>query len=286
MAAKGSAKKKSGEDNASKPVPGLHALVGHESLRGNLGNAFNSGTLPAALLLYGPTGVGKQRLALWTAQLLLCRNPQDGSPCDQCVSCGQVRRLEHPDLHWFFPVAKPKGASSPEKLKGGLEDARRRELVERATNPLQPSWNTELRGIYMAVVKTLREFAGKRPATGDRQVFVVGDAEALVSQESSPEAANALLKVLEEPPAGTTLILTASQPERLLPTIRSRTIAVHVPPLAQEVVQDFLVSVANVDPEAAARASSLSGGSIGQALGYLPEDSELGPLEAVRRDAW
>jgi DNA polymerase-3 subunit delta' len=167
-----------------------------------------------------------------------------------------------------------------------LEDARRRELVERATNPLQPSWNTELRGIYLAVVKTLREFAGKRPATGDRQVFVVGDAEALVSQESSPEAANALLKVLEEPPAGTTLILTASQPERLLPTIRSRTIAVHVPPLATEVVQDFLVSVANVDPDAAARASALSGGSIGQALGYLPEDSELGPMEAVRRDAW
>ncbi len=271
---------------ADSAAVGLHALVGHETLRGHLGQAFVAGTLPASLLMYGPAGVGKQRLALWTAQLLLCRQPQDGVPCDVCVACGQVRRLEHPDLHWFFPVVKPKGSSSPEKLKAGLEDARRQGLRERAKDPLTPSWHSDLRAIYLAAVKTLREFASKRPATGDRQVFIVGDAEALVPQESSPEAANALLKVLEEPPEGTTFILTASEPETLLPTIRSRTVAMHVPSLPAQVVQDFLVEFAGAETDAATRAAVLSGGSIGKALAYLPNDSEVGPLEAVRREAW
>lgn len=270
----------------SHPSRGLHDLVGHEEIRGHLSRAFAAGTLPAALLLYGPAGVGKQRLAVWIAQLILCRSPNASQPCNECVGCRQVRRLEHPDLHWFFPVERPKGATSPEKLQGGLEDTRRRELAERAANPLQPSWHPELRAIYLAAVKTLREFAGKRPATGDHQVFIVGDAEALVPQESSPAAANALLKVLEEPPPGTTFVLTASEPEKLLPTIRSRTIPVHVGPLPTEVVSNFLVTHAECGQEPAERAAGLSGGSIGRALAYLPDDTELGPLEVVRREAW
>lgn len=268
---------------------GLPEIVGHETLREHLAGAFAAAHLPSSLLLYGPEGAGKQRLALWVAQMLVCRNAGGGDrpgPCDDCVACSQVRRLEHPDVHWFFPVPRPKGASGPEKLKAALEDARKREMRDRASHPLRPSWHPELRALYLAAIRTVRELSAKRPATGARQVFVIGEAELLVPQESSPEAANALLKVLEEPPEGTTFILTASRPEQLLPTIRSRAVSVHVPPLPTETVVQFLLDEAGASPPDANRAATLAEGSIGKALAYLPNDSELGPLESVRREAW
>jgi len=194
--------------------------------------------------------------------------------------------LEHPDLHWFFPLPRPKGASSPDRLQAALESARHEELSEWRSRPVRYTPTTGPTGIYLAAVRTLRALASKRPATGPRHVFVVGRAEALVPQEASPEAANALLKILEEPPQGTTIILTSSEPERLLPTIRSRTVSVHVPPMATATVTAFLEAHTDATPEAIERATWLSRGSIGRALGYLPDDEEHGPLEQARRDAF
>jgi DNA polymerase-3 subunit delta' len=73
-----------------------------------------------------------------------------------------------------------------------------------------------------------------------RKVFVVGDAERMVAQEGADQAANAFLKLLEEPPADTTLVLTSSEPGALLPTVRSRVVSVRVPPLAEADVRAFL----------------------------------------------
>jgi DNA polymerase-3 subunit delta' len=117
-------------------------------------------------------------------------------------------------------------------------------------------------------------------------VFIIGDAELLVPQESSPEAANALLKLLEEPPGGARFVLTSSEPGRLLPTIRSRTVPFHLTPLPQEVVAGLLERGAKVDSESATRAAMLGQGSIGRALGFLPSGDEDGPLEKLRRRAW
>jgi len=81
-----------------------------------------------------------------------------------------------------------------------MEKARYETLVERRAQPLRPASATkEPTGLYLAVAQTLRSHAHRRPAVGPRQVFVIGDAETLVPQESSQEAANALLKLLEEP---------------------------------------------------------------------------------------
>jgi len=117
---------------------------------------------------------------------------------------------------------------------------------------------------------------------GNEQIFVVGDAEALVSQEASPEAANALLKLLEEPPTETRLILTSSEPGRLLPTVRSRTVPLYVGRLPGETVKRFLEKETGVDAATAGRVSVLADGSIGRALGFLPDDEGVVPLEQLR----
>jgi DNA polymerase-3 subunit delta' len=166
-----------------------------------------------------------------------------------------------------------------------LEEARSEVLQEVRSDPLRITFDNEPRSLYLAAARDLRRKAQRRPSMGPHQVFIIADAEALAPQESSSEAANALLKLLEEPPTGTTLILTSAEPGRLLPTIRSRTTHFHLPHLSTEEVTEFLVSEAAVDPKEARRAAALSRGAIGRALGFLRKEEEPGPLEETRRHA-
>ena len=103
---------------------------------------------------------------------------------------------------------------TPEKLREKLEEARFAELTARRADPFHVPAFDKAPAYFMGMVQNLQRLAGVRPAMGSRKVFVVGDAEAMVPQESSPEAANAFLKLLEEPPADTTLILHVVQPRR------------------------------------------------------------------------
>jgi len=263
----------------------MHDPVGHEEARSSLARSFLAGSLPSSLLLVGPRGVGKQRIALWTAQVILCDAPTEAGPCDACRHCTRVRKVEHPDLHWHMPLQRPKRASSPEKLQDALEAARYERLAEIRSAPLRSSWDPERTAIYLAAARSIRSSAGSRPSEQGEQIYIIADAEMLVPQESSPEAANALLKLLEEPPEDTRFILTSSEPGRLLETIRSRTVPMHLGPLDRDRVRDVLVDLAGADPEDAAHAAVLSEGSIGMALGYLPDGEDPGPLEELRRRA-
>lgn len=262
-------------------------MAGHEPERALLARAHERGTLAKTMLFHGPRGVGKQRMALWLAQLMLCMNPHDSGPCDQCVSCLNASRLEHPDLHWYFPVERPKGAGSPEKLRSMLEQARADGLGERKASPLAYRAADGPTGLYLALIQSLRGAAQKKPVLGDVQVFIVGDAEAMVPQEASPEAANAMLKLLEEPPGGTRFILTSSEPGELLDTIRSRTAGLHLSPLPVDEVGRFLETHAGAGRDEATEAARLSRGSIGQAMGYLGgSGDERGPLAELRRRSY
>jgi len=263
----------------------LHPHWGHTSLLEALAGAWMGESLPAALLIHGSKGVGKQHLALWLARLLLCESPGVGGPCEECHSCYLAGKLEHPDLHWYFPLPRPKNATTPDKLAQALEDARGEALEDFRANPIQATGGNEPKSLYLAAARSLRRKAQRRPSMGDRQVFIIAEAEALAPQESSSEAANALLKLLEEPPSGTRLILTSAEPGRLLPTIRSRTTQFHLPPLTQKEVTEFLITEAGVEEEEAQRVGGLSRGAIGRALGFLRDGDDPGPLEQTRLEA-
>ncbi|UCF18291.1 MAG: AAA family ATPase [Gemmatimonadota bacterium] len=257
------------------------AVFDHEEIRARLGRAIEQGRLPQSLLLYGPHGVGKQRLALWTAAAIACQG--NGSrPCGACKSCRLASRLQHPDIHWFFPLPRPKRAGGPEQLQQKLEDLRAKALEDRRQNAFYLDEEEGATGIYVAAVQTMRTLAHKAPAMGQAKVLIIGQAEALVPQASSPEAANALLKLLEEPPADTTLIMTSDTPGALLPTVRSRLQAVRVPPLPNEMVADFLATRLSLNPEDAQHVASRSGGSIGRALQL--KDAEGEDLQELARD--
>jgi DNA polymerase-3 subunit delta' len=240
-------------------------MAGHEHLRDGLAAAARSGRLPQSLLFRGPPGVGKQRLALWLAALLQCERR---TGCGECRSCRLAAKLQHPDIHWYFPVARPTRVAA-NKLREKLEQARLDELEARRTEPLRRPPDDAPTGIHLGTVENLRQRAVQRPAMGPRSVFVIGRAEQMVSQRASPEAANAFLKLLEEPPDGVHIFLTSSRPRALLPTVRSRVLSIRVLPLSEEEVAGFLETEAGADARLARRTARLSQGSIGRALEIL-----------------
>lgn len=232
----------------------LRPVYGHDAIRHRLAQAHQAGRLPSSLLFTGPRGVGKQRLALWLGQRMLCegstgtRDPlglieattaADAiEPCGHCQQCRYSARLQHPDLHWYFPRLKPKDSREPsnEEVRADLAET----VAERIAADGLWAGSTGMEGLHRPTVRALVHAASLRPAMAARTVFVVGDAERMVSQEGSDQAANAFLKLLEEPPASTTLILTSSEPGALLPTIRSRVVTLRVTPLPPHQVAAFL----------------------------------------------
>lgn len=217
-------------------------LYGHTELRERLLPRVVSGALPQSLLFHGPGGVGKQRLALFLGQALLCAT--DAPPCGKCRECRYALELTHPDLTWVFPRPRPKdGDSDPDDIAEDLATTTARR-VERHGLYAAPPGNE---GIYVATVRFLVKQASRTPALARRKVFVIGDVDRMAQQEGAEVAANAFLKLLEEPPADTWILATTSAIGSLLPTIRSRTVSVRVPRLDDHAMRAFLADPAVVD---------------------------------------
>jgi DNA polymerase-3 subunit delta' len=228
----------------SASTAGLVPLYGHTALQAQLRDAFARGALPASLLLHGPRGIGKQRLALWLGQLILCENA-DRAPCGECKQCRFTARLTHPDLHWYFPRPRPKDSDpSAEDINADQAEAIAERIEAGGLYPV-PGGDE---AIFVATVRAIVHSAILSPALARRKVYIVGDAERMVSQAGADQAANAFLKLLEEPPADTFIILTSSEPGALLPTIKSRVVSLRVSPLLPAEVGAFLN-----DPAVAAR---------------------------------
>jgi DNA polymerase III subunit delta' len=250
------------------PIPPLY---GHEGTRNRLVGALASGRLPQALLFEGPRGVGKQRLALWLAQALVCENQgkgkrETGDPCGECQPCRMVLSLSHPDVHWFVPLEPSKKSGDADKQVEVVEEALAAEMAARREQPLyEPPSGLAIHGI--AAVRLLLRQLALKPALGQRKVFVIGDAERLVPQVGAEAAANALLKALEEPPPNTVFVLTATEPEALLPTILSRVVRVRVARLGDSIVAAFAQRELGVTGQrAVAQRVAAADGCIGRVL--------------------
>ncbi len=258
----------------------LLPVFGHESLRERLGEQVARGALPASLLLQGAPGIGKQRLALWLGQRLLCESAN--APCGTCQHCSYALKGVHPDLLWYFPRPHLKDATNAalDEVAQDYADA----VAERIAASGLYARADGSQGIYVYTSRLIVQQATKTPSMARRKVFIVGDAERMVPQTSSQEAANAFLKLLEEPPADTTIILTSSEPGALLPTIRSRVVTLRVAPVSAETVRAFLAQ-----PEAAAAVGNapiedlvrLANGAPGSLIGAADRGAALQRARAM-----
>lgn len=166
-------------------------------------------TLPGALLLQGRGGIGKFHLAYTLAQALLCESPlESGEPCEHCGACNWFKIGGHPD----FRLLEPEAQSAAAELTG--ETVEQGKAADKKVSQF----------ITVAQIRELADFVNLTTHRNGMRIILVHPAEAM-----NVHAANALLKTLEEPPPGTLFILVSHQPQRLLPTVRSRCQKINAP---------------------------------------------------------
>jgi DNA polymerase-3 subunit delta' len=211
---------------------GFNRFSGNAQTLTSLRRMLAAGRLPPSLILAGPQGVGKHTLASMIARVLNCLDDEVRASGDFCELCSNCRRIA--------PTESPESDEEFEKLltaraKMKAEDRRERPLMF-SSHPDVVAFLPDgpLRQISIDQARTLKDYAQFLPASGRRRVIIVDEADRM-----DAAAANSMLKVLEEPPETTVLILTATNYYELLPTIRSRGIALHLSPVAPEDVEKF-----------------------------------------------
>jgi DNA polymerase III delta' subunit len=248
---------------------GLTELFGKELQSGMLLSALRRDRLGGTLLLHGADGSGKSSVAFWLAAAFNCATGGGTTaPCGECASCRKIAGLGHPDVYWVFPLpgAYYSGGAPDE---GKLEEL----YVRKRANPARAVEFSEKAEHHIASVARIRHEAARSCYEGRRKVFVVTHADRL-----RQEAANAFLKLLEEPRRDVTIILCTARPSSLLPTIISRCQRMQFTRPPQEIVVSLLEQRYGIENRTAARLARLSSGDISSALAL----ADQGELESQR----
>ena len=239
-------------------------IIGQEQVKERLRLELHEGRVPHAQLFAGPEGSGALPLAIAYARFLLCTHRGETDACGTCPSCVKLNKLAHPDLHFVFPVVKRKGGGDT------VSDDYIREWRELAISTPYFGLNHWLDAMgaenqqAQIFVKESDELTRKlslKSSEGGYKVVVLW-----LPEKMKVECANKLLKLLEEPPALTVFLLVSEEPDRILPTILSRTQRVNVPRLSDNEISTALSRQFGLQPSDAAETARLANGSYLQAL--------------------
>ncbi len=209
-------------------------ILGQERPVQVIRNVLAAGNLPHAYLFYGARGVGRFKMASALAKALFCKE-QEADFCGTCMDCRQVEKGGHQDFNVVFPLSKKN----------------------------EKEWEIDFdKGeIRIDQIRALQRWISVRSFEGGWRVCVFDGAEKI-----NPQAANALLKTLEEPPPKSLLILISPTRTHLLPTIQSRCHAIYFSPLQGRELEEILADRLDGSQEDLSLIAALSEGSVGRAL--------------------
>ena len=262
-------------------------IIGQDEVKRQLCQSVQDGRIAHAQLFTGLSGVGKLGLALAYAQYIACPNRTNEDSCGICPSCLQYQKLQHPDLHFAFPIVKSDDGDVcddfVEKFRNlilenkyfDLEDWYRMMGVETKQGMIYEKESSEI----------LRKLSLKSFGDGYK-VMVIWQPEKM-----NATCANKLLKLLEEPPTKTLFLLVSEHPELLLSTILSRVQEVRVPRLSEDIIASGLCGEYSwLSREDAKAIAHMANGSYLTALKTMNESEEnqgyFDDFVALMRNAW
>lgn len=237
-------------------------ITGHKQIVDSLRVLADAGRLPHALLFAGRPGIGKFRTARALAQYIHCKNRQNGDSCGVCPSCLQHQKHNNPDLHFIYPIVK--------REKEGLLISKDvieewRDFLDNHSYMSPEIWNDYLKAgnsqpaIYVNDSEDILSRASLSAYQENFKIFIIWLPEKLRT-----EAANKLLKIIEEPFEDTIFILVSNNDSKIIPTILSRTQRFNFKPLNEKELQDLLLQK-GVDEDMARDAARIAQGSLQKA---------------------
>lgn len=251
-------------------------IIGQEELKRHLIRSVDQGRVSHAQLFTGAAGQGSLALAVAYFQYLCCRHRHDGDSCGECPDCRQIAALAHPDLHLVFPVNK-QGKKSGEKMFSDEFLPLFRALFEERGGYFAPrEWyerldlGKTLKGMISAAEadEMIRKLSFKSFEADYKAMLI------WLPETMNEEAANKILKILEEPWEKTLFLLVTEQPTRLLPTILSRTQEVTVGRIEKEVLARIATNEGVSDPLQARNMARLSDGNLLELRHLLTGESD------------
>ncbi|MBT5956112.1 MAG: hypothetical protein HOG97_05035 [Candidatus Marinimicrobia bacterium] len=252
------------------------SLLIHTKIWNNLLSSVNSGRLPHALLFHGNDGTGKEAHAIELAALINCESPSDNGACGDCPSCKKIKSFQHGNVKLILPYPRGKISSADDPSIRGLTEKNieqlREMMVEKGKNPYARIEIENARTILINSIREVKKDLYMSSIDKGWTVVLIFDAEKLCIPQ--PTGANALLKVLEEPPEKTIFILVTSEVSAMMDTIRSRCQQIYFPPLASSFIEEKLIQL-DLSEDKAKVISNIANGDIRLALNLSENIDEL-----------
>lgn len=245
------------------------SLPGQETVKRILLKTVDRDFVPNSFLFYGPEGVGKWAAAIALTAYLNCRNRTGGDSCGLCPPCRQIQKLQYPNL--FIAVPTPPSKSDSEEIENYWEI-----LNRKIAEPYALITGRRQMTIPVATVREIRRSLGQKPPVDGMRAVIIEQMDRMLSG-----SADALLKLVEEPPPRTLIIITTSRPERIPATIVSRCRRVRFARLSGATIRDYLMTRAGRDEKGASLLARLCHGSLGTAL-YLTEEDNAQDREVAK----
>jgi len=245
------------------------SVIGQETVKRVLIQTADHKQLPNSFLFYGPEGVGKWAMALALTAYLNCRHVRDGDSCGNCPPCRQINKLQYPNLYIAIPT--PPSKSEKEENENYWEI-----LNQKINEPYSLIEGRRQMSIPVATVREMKRNLTQRPPTSGMRVVIIEQMERMLVS-----SADALLKLVEEPPSQTLIIITSSHPEKVPSTIVSRCRRLRFSYLPEQTVCNYLTEKKGISSQKATLFARLSHGSLGRAI-YLAEDENSEDREVAK----
>ncbi len=249
-------------------IPGL------TELKEQLVGAFKKGKVAHAQLFSGISGTATFPMALAYASYLMCQNRNDSDSCGTCPNCTRIQKSIHPDVHWYFPKISASDSGKYDKVLAEALPLWRSFISETPYGSFDDwaqSYGQENKNLQLSREdsrQVLKNVSMRSVEGGYKIIFIWG------VEFMHPAGANALLKVLEEPPEKTIYLMVTFGYDSLLQTITSRSQLINVPPNQLEEIQAHLVE-RNIEEQQAKQLAKISQGRLGVGLRLLQTEDEM-----------